>query len=135
MSADTDRRFRSSSASKVVVSALLAFVVFVFLLWPGMLERPEMGLRDRVVAQFVEEQPSNLLILEIDSASIEAIGQWPWPRSVYASAINALSQADIRSLMVDVDFSAASSLGGDTELEDAIRSVAGKVPTFLPVFV
>lgn len=135
MSADTNRRFRSRPASKVVFSALLAVFVFALLLWPGLLERPETGLRDRVVGLFVEEQPSNLLILEIDSASIEAIGQWPWPRSVYATAINALGQAGIRSLMVDVDFSAASSLGGDAELESAIRSMAETVPTFLPVFV
>lgn len=135
MPADKDRRLRSRPVSKVVVSALLATVVFALLLWPGLLERAETGLRDRIVALFVEEQPSNLLLLEIDSASIEAIGQWPWPRSVYASAIDALSKADIRSLMVDVDFSAVSSLGGDAELEVAIRSVAGKVPTFLPVFV
>lgn len=135
MSADTKRRFRPSSASKVVFSTLLAVVVFAVLFWAGLLERPEMGLRDRIVALFVEEQPSNLLILEIDSASIETVGQWPWPRGVYASAINALGQAGIRSLMVDVDFSAASSLGGDVELERAIRSVGETVPTFLPVFL
>lgn len=135
MFADTGRRFKSRPASKVVVSALLAVVVFILLQWSGLLERPEAGLRDRIVGLLVEQQPSNLVILEIDSASIEAIGQWPWPRSVYATAISALGQADIRSLMVDVDFSAASSLGGDAELEGAIRSVAEAVPVFLPVFV
>lgn len=135
MFADTGRRFKSRPASKVVVFALLAVVVFILLQWSGLLERPEAGLRDRIVGLLVEQQPSNLVILEIDSASIEAIGQWPWPRSVYATAINALGQADIRSLMVDVDFSAASSLGGDAELEGAIRLVAETVPVFLPVFV
>lgn len=102
-------------------------------MWPGLLERAEEGLRDRIIGLLVEQQPSNLVILEIDSASIEAVGRWPWPRSVFASAINTLGEADIRSLMVDVDFSAISSLGGDSELEEAIRSVSEKVPTFLPV--
>ena len=114
---------------------MLAAVVFALLLWPGLLERAEEGLRDRIIGLLVEQQPSNLVILEIDSASIEAVGRWPWPRSVFASAINTLGEADIRSLMVDVDFSAISSLGGDSELEEAIRSVSEKVPTFLPVFV
>ncbi len=135
MSAEVDRRLTSGSAGKVVLSALLAAVVFVLLWWPGLLERAEFGLRDRIIGLLVEEQPSKLLILEIDSASIEALGHWPWPRSVFASAINALGESDIRSLMVDVDFSATSSLGGDTELGEAIRSISEKVPTFLPVFV
>lgn len=135
MPAETGSFVSSRPASKVVLSALLAAVVFALLLWPGLLERAEMGLRDRIVGLLVTEQPSNLLILEIDSASIEAVGQWPWPRSVYASAINSLGDAGIRSLMIDVDFSASSSLGGDSELEDAIQSISEAVPTFLPVFV
>jgi|SRR5690554_834563 len=135
MPAETGSFVSSRPASKVVLSALLAAVVFALLLWSGLLERAEMGLRDRIVGLLVTEQPSNLLILEIDSASIEAVGQWPWPRSVYASAINSLGDAGIRSLMIDVDFSASSSLGGDSELEDAIQSISEAVPTFLPVFV
>lgn len=135
MPPDPERRLMSRPASKVVVSALLALFVFVLLFWPGLLERPEAGLRDRIVSQLLKEQPSNLVILEIDSASIEAVGQWPWPRSVFASAIHKLAQADIRSLMIDVDFSAVSSLGGDSQLEQAIRATAASVPTFLPVFV
>ncbi len=135
MPADTDRRFQSGPVSKVALSAVLAAAVFALVLWSGLLERAELGVRDRIIGLLVEQQPSNLVILEIDSASIEAVGQWPWPRSVFASAINTLGDADIRSLMIDVDFSATSSLGGDTELEEAIRSVSGKVPTFLPVFV
>lgn len=137
MSMPAETGFLSSlrPASKVVLSALLAAVVFALLSWPGLLERAEAGLRDRIVGLMVEEQASNLLILEIDSASIEAIGQWPWPRNVYASAINALSDAGIRSLMIDVDFSASSSLGGDAEIESAIRSISATTPTYLPVFV
>src|SRR5690554_4243395 len=99
MPAETGSFVSSRPASKVVLSALLAAVVFALLLWPGLLERAEMGLRDRIVGVLVAEQPSNLMILEIDSASIEAVGQWPWPRSVYASAINSLGDAGIRSLM------------------------------------
>ncbi|MGO1502296.1 MAG: EAL domain-containing protein [Marinobacter sp.] len=135
MFAKTDRCLKSGPASKVFISALLAVVVFTLLLWSGLLERPETGLRDRIIGLLVKPQPSNLVILEIDSESIESIGQWPWPRSVYATAIRALGEADIRSLMIDVDFSAASSLGGDAELEEAIRSVADTMPVFLPVFV
>lgn len=135
MSSEIDRHFTSGSASKVALSALLAAAVFALLLWPGLLERAEAGLRDRIVGMLVKEQPSNLVILEIDSASIEAIGHWPWPRSVLASAINTLGEMGIRSLMIDVDFSATSSLGGDTELEDAVRAISETVPTYLPVFV
>ncbi|MDP4547807.1 EAL domain-containing protein [Marinobacter sp. MDS2] len=126
---------RSRSALKAMLAAFLAGVVFVLLLWQGILERPEAGLRDRIISHLVKEQPSNLLILEIDSASIEAIGQWPWPRSVHARAINQLENAGIRSLMIDVDFSSPSSIGGDRELEQAIQSISKDIPTYLPVFV
>ncbi|WP_323750424.1 EAL domain-containing protein [Marinobacter sp.] len=126
---------RLRSALKVVLAAFLALAIFLLLLWPGMLERPETGLRDRIISHLMTEQPSNLLILEIDSASIEAVGQWPWPRSVYATAINQLADAGIRSLMIDVDFSAESSLGGGAQLEQAVSAIGQTVPTFLPVFV
>src|SRR5690554_4696374 len=105
MPAETDRFISTHPGRKVFLSALLAAVAFALFLWPGLLERAEMGLRDRIVGLLVEEQPSNLLILEIDSASIEAVGQWPWPRGVYEPVINSLGDAGIRSLMIDVDFS------------------------------
>ncbi|WP_158007592.1 EAL domain-containing protein [Marinobacter sp. X15-166B] len=135
MPAATVRLFKRRPVSKISVAALLAALVFALLYGTNLLERPEAGFRDQIVALLIKEQPSNLLILEIDSTSIETVGQWPWPRSVFAAAITALDQAGIRSLMVDVDFSAVSTLGGDAELEEAIRSVAATVPTYLPVFV
>ena len=135
MATETSQSPKSSPVSKVILSALLALAVFMLTLWSGLLERPELGLRDRVISLLMDEQPSDLVILEIDSTSIETIGQWPWPRSVYATAIEQLEMAGIRSLMMDVDFSAASSIGGDAELEQAVEAITKTTPTFLPVFV
>ncbi|MDX8395901.1 MAG: serine/threonine-protein kinase [Mariprofundaceae bacterium] len=50
--------------------------------------------------------PDNrIVIIDIDDASIERIGRWPWPRSVHADILKYLSEADVRLIGVDIFFS------------------------------
>ncbi|MGP4844853.1 EAL domain-containing protein [Marinobacter sp. 1Y8] len=129
------KRFSANHSGKTLLAILLAGSFYLLLSWTGSLDRPEAGIRDRIIAVIMGEVASDLVILEIDSASIDAIGQWPWPREVYARAITALGDAGIRSLMIDVDFSARSNPADDARLADAIHTLSRTVPIKMPVFV
>lgn len=67
-----------------------------------------------------------IAIIAIDDASLAAVGRWPWPRSVHADLIKALSGFGVSMIGYDVNFPESSDTENDTELAEAIRS-AGNV--------
>jgi EAL domain-containing protein (putative c-di-GMP-specific phosphodiesterase class I)/CHASE2 domain-containing sensor protein len=71
-------------------------------------------------------------IVEIDAASLAEIGRWPWSRSIYAAAIDRLREAGVRSIALDVDFSATSEPAEDATLAAALERAGNSVilPTF-----
>ncbi|HEX2148396.1 MAG TPA: CHASE2 domain-containing protein, partial [Pseudorhizobium sp.] len=68
----------------------------------------------------------------IDKESLDHVGTWPWPRSVHAAIIDALVDAEARDILLDIDFSTASSPDEDQKLADALARAGGGV--LLPVF-
>lgn len=74
----------------------------------------------------------NVVLVAIDSRSIEQIGVWPWPRRLHADMIRALDRAAVADIVFDVDFSAASTADDDLEFQKALQGAGGSVvlPTF-----
>ncbi|MCX5576761.1 CHASE2 domain-containing protein [Kaistia terrae] len=54
-------------------------------------------------AEALPEHP--VLIVDIDDASLKAVGQWPWPRTVLAELTRKLGEAGAASIAFDVLFS------------------------------
>ncbi|WP_414713859.1 putative bifunctional diguanylate cyclase/phosphodiesterase [Sphingomonas sp.] len=73
-----------------------------------------------------------VVIVEMDAASVAAIRRWPWPREHYATVLDRLRTAGAASVTFDVDFSSASSASGDTAFAAALARADGLValPTF-----
>ncbi len=61
-----------------------------------------------------------LALVEIDARSLRELDRWPWPRSLQARAIDALSAAGTATIAFDVDFSARSDPAQDAALARAI---------------
>lgn len=74
----------------------------------------------------------NLVIVEIDAKSIQAMENWPWPRKNYADLVDRLSGAGVSQIAFDVDFSSPSTDEQDEIFADALaRSDAAiLLPTF-----
>ena len=68
----------------------------------------------------------------IDRRSLDAIGVWPWPRSLHAKAVDALVAAGARDIFIDIDFGARSDPKEDRALRDALERAGGSV--MLPHF-
>ena len=49
-------------------------------------------------------QPSPVVIVDIDEASLEQVGQWPWPRTVFAELIDRLGSLGAAVIAFDVIF-------------------------------
>ena len=85
-------------------------------------------------AKLVERKPTGtVVVVEIDARSIQAAGQWPWPRERFATAIRNLRNGGATLVGFDVDFSARSSASDDTALKHALEAYPGAIvlPTFM----
>lgn len=78
----------------------------------------------------------NIVILEIDSESINKIGQWPWERNVFAKSIENLKKYKPGALAIDVVFSENSRFGklDDLALSKSIRNAGFPIILAAEVF-
>jgi adenylate cyclase len=49
-------------------------------------------------------EPAPVRIVDIDEASLERVGQWPWPRTRIADMVNTLNAAGVAAIGFDVVF-------------------------------
>ncbi|GAK53911.1 adenylate/guanylate cyclase [Candidatus Moduliflexus flocculans] len=84
----------------------------------------------------------NLVNIGIDDKSLDAIGVWPWDRSVHARMLNLLRQMNAAVIDYDLIFPRKSSQEGDAQFFEAVRQANNVIlstpfqlteqPCFLP---
>ncbi len=82
----------------------IVFVLALFAANPGGLAfASREGLLDRYMLIFPRIGPStDVVAVDIDSASLEKLGPWPWPRAQIASLIEKTAQAHPRAIALDI---------------------------------
>ncbi|MCP4295879.1 MAG: EAL domain-containing protein [Proteobacteria bacterium] len=126
------RRTFLSYLVKPQVTSIGIFFLVCGLYLVGALEFLDFQIFD---AQFrLNKRPASqsIIIVEIDSRSLKQLDVWPWPRSYYAKAIDKISQAGAKSIVVDIDFSSPSKKSEDTLLQKSLQD--SKADLYLPVF-
>ncbi|TWF47537.1 EAL domain-containing protein [Neorhizobium alkalisoli] len=78
------------------------------------------------------EASGKIVYLAIDKQTLDAVGTWPWPRTIYASIIDRLVRANAADIFFDIDFSTPSNPDADRRLAQALGDAGGGV--ILPVF-
>ena len=81
---------------------------------------------------FPRQASGDIVLVAIDSPSIEKIGVWPWPRQLHAELIGKLESAGASDIVFDVDFSSPSNPASDQAFADALQKAGGSV--VLPAF-
>jgi len=71
----------------------------------------------------------DIVIAEVDNASIAALGRWPWPRDIHARFVDRLASAGAAAVVYDVLFTEPSS--GDAALAHALAAR----PAYLPILL
>ena len=78
-----------------------------FLAWSSSTWRGDRVLYDWGLDAWRVKAPSDVVIVAIDDASIEAIGRWPWPRSVHATLLEKMASMKPRATLLDLVLSEA----------------------------
>lgn len=83
-------------------------------------------MRGHLNSQFVS---SDVLLLKIDDYTLQKIGAWPLPRTVYASMLDRLAEFDVKVVAMDIMFPERSpdqaKLSPDKVFADSIRRFQG----------
>jgi CHASE2 domain-containing sensor protein len=111
---------------------LLVLCVLAVVLLTGMHGALQNALADMRFNWYHRPASGNIVLVAIDSTSIDKIGIWPWPRQLHAELIDRLENAGASNIVFDVDFSSPSNPASDQSLVDALKKAGGSVvlPTF-----
>ncbi|HEX9815100.1 MAG TPA: CHASE2 domain-containing protein, partial [Myxococcota bacterium] len=115
-------RFARFVPTLVVVGLAICFQVSGFGL---SLDRRVQDAFTRVVPSHVPSPTRGLpdtAVVAIDPRSLRAIEGWPWPRDLYADAIENLAAAGARAIVFDIDFSSPSTPERDARLAESLRA-------------
>ncbi len=105
-----------------LVGATVATAQYVGLLAPA-----ATWLQDTQMRWAARAPTGSVIVVDIDSKSIDAIGQWPWPRSVYGTLIDRLGALHADEIALDIDLSTPSSDEEDGALEEALVRAGNSV--------
>ena len=105
--------------------AATLLMVGVFHLQPQLFEQLERQLYDwRFRVRGPTAPGDQVVLIAIDARSIDALGRWPWPRTVMAALIDRLAEADVAAIGMDISFAEPERNPAAFALLDARRAVA-----------
>ncbi|WP_395065678.1 CHASE2 domain-containing protein [Paraburkholderia silvatlantica] len=84
---------------------------------------------DRLLSARTLPVSPDIVLVEIDNASVAALGRWPWPRELHARLVDQLAKAGAAAVVYDVLFTESSP--GDAHFAQALRAR----PAFLPILL
>ncbi len=116
----------------ISISILIGtFVLSASAYWFGTFDMWQEKVIDRLFIKHPADE--KIVIVGIDEESIQKIGQWPWPRAVFAKVLPVFTGA--RSIGFDINFAENSRAGGqdDSLFKEALKN--SKVPAILPIQV
>ncbi len=130
----TDRSLRvlKSWRWRPLIRVLLVFAVVTGGYLAGWLEFLETELTDGRFALLRRPATNDVVLVEIDSASLAELDVWPWPRAFHARVVDTLIASGAEQIAFDVDFSARSGAGPDAAFAAALARSEDRV--ILPVF-
>src|SRR6478672_3833935 len=116
-------------ARRWLVAVPLAALCGLLVLLSGSGEGLERQLREVRDGLRSHAASGEVQIVEIDSASLRQIAQWPFPRRYHGALIDRLRAAGVRSIGFDIDFSSPPNPADDGAFAAALARAGG--PTYL----
>jgi adenylate cyclase len=132
---------RQFGLARAVCTLLLIALVPLRIIDPRPLEEARLRTFDFFQVLRPRQQTIRpVVIVDIDEASLKAIGQWPWPRTVMADLVTRLTQLGAAVLGFDIVFpepdrmSPASVAASLRDLDSATRAKLDSLPSNDAVF-
>lgn len=117
---------------RVLAAWGLAFLTATAIISAGFDGAVEQRMQNLRASILQKPASGEIVLVEIDAKSLQTLDRWPWPRSIYGTAINRLSDLGAEQIVFDIDFSARSNAEQDKLFAEAIESsnIAVVLPTF-----
>jgi EAL domain-containing protein (putative c-di-GMP-specific phosphodiesterase class I)/CHASE2 domain-containing sensor protein len=112
-------------ARRWLVAVPLAALCGLLVLLSGSGEGLERQLREVRDGLRSHAASGEVQIVEIDSASLRQIAQWPFPRRYHGALVDRLRAAGVRSIGFDIDFSSPSNPADDNAFAAALARADG----------
>jgi diguanylate cyclase (GGDEF)-like protein/PAS domain S-box-containing protein len=106
---------------------ILVLCVLAAFLLTGMHNALQNALTDARFNWFPRQASGDIVLVAIDSPSLQTVGIWPWPRQIHAQLIDRLESAGASDIAFDVDFSSPSNPASDQAFADALERAGGSV--------
>ncbi|WP_233868221.1 CHASE2 domain-containing protein [Paraburkholderia adhaesiva] len=90
---------------------------------------PDYLVYDFFLAKRSHPVSSDIVMVEIDNASLAALGRWPWPRSVHARLADQIARAGAAAVVYDVLFTEPSPD------DETLAHAFAERPTYLPILL
>lgn len=98
-----------------LIPFVLTTVFFTFWWQSPLLGQLDAKFYDRLSHSFSSDKtPDSTIVVEIDDKSLEAFGQWPWPRMITSELVNTIADAQPSALVFDIVFSEKDHSSPDT---------------------
>ncbi|NBN78372.1 EAL domain-containing protein [Microvirga tunisiensis] len=117
---------QAASVSCAIAAAVTAAIV-IGLHTPGWLQPLERALQEVRFALLDRDASGSVVYADIDAASLQQVGVWPWPRSVHGALVDRLREAGAGEIFFDIDFSSRSTEAEDARFAEALARAEGMV--------
>lgn len=64
--------------------------------------RLDQAVYDTSLSLSPRPEPQGIVVVAIDEASLRQLGRWPWPRALHATAIQQITQAQPKAILLDL---------------------------------
>ncbi len=130
------KAFTANHLRRYLLSTVLIVILTISLGYP-LTSLFEKKIYDQKIRLFSRSIAAPVILAEIDQESLDFYSKelnisWPWPRSLYARAIDYLSAAGAKAIAIDMIFSEPSPYEGEDEWLAASMKKSGNV--FMPLF-
>ena len=113
------RRLFSAATIALLVTAVMIAAAL------GPLRPFDNALADLRFRALSRAPSGDVVFVEIDGASLQRVGVWPWPRRIHAEALDKLIALGAGEVVFDIDFSTRSNGADDSELASALERAGG----------
>ncbi|SDI02868.1 sensor domain CHASE2-containing protein [Variovorax sp. OV700] len=90
----------------------------------------DLKVYDHVMSRAQATPSPDILVVGIDQRSLDALGPWPWPRSVHAQLLERLAPMDPKGVLLDLFLDMPSV---DPEQDRLLAQAMARVPVYLPL--
>lgn len=106
---------KKNKDKKIFLTGIIAFLAVSGSFFAGLFSGSEMFFEDLLFSG--KKISDNIVIISIDNESIKKIGQWPWPREIFAKGFENLEKLSPKAVGFDVILSEKSRYGEDDDLK------------------